>query len=335
MARPAIFCLAVGILITAIARAHAAQVFVPNFSIGNDYVQWYYGCGPTAGGSIFSYWDRNGYGNLIQGSVDSNVASTSHIRRWYENPIVGDRGNSNAYSTADPLAAADTDDCIADFMGTSRYTDTMPNLNPYNLTNGGTYAFYTPMAGYRGISTGMVDYAAWRGYTITSNNLEYVGTGDSSLTWGAFTAQIDAGKPVIFLVDSNGDGTSDHFVPVFGYDTTGNQYFAYDEWGTTGQVGNGGRWETFQGMGPAWGVGIMTTINGFAGGGAGATPEPAAALLACLCLSPLLAATGRRTSRRRRLKVAACVSPAIRPRVGWASRPPSDRNSELTATPTP
>ncbi|MBW1925215.1 MAG: hypothetical protein JRJ35_17315 [Deltaproteobacteria bacterium] len=31
-------------------------------------------------------------------------------------------------------------------------------------------------------------------------------------------SEIDAGRPLIFLVDTNSDGSSDHFVPVFGYE---------------------------------------------------------------------------------------------------------------------
>ena len=57
---------------------------------------------------------------------------------------------------------------------------------------------------------------------------------------------------MVFLVDTDGDGDTDHFVTVIGYDDgTPHQYGCYDTWAASPGI----RWETFQGMGSvAWGI---------------------------------------------------------------------------------
>ena len=274
--------------------ARGASTFVPNFAIGNDYVKWYYGCGPTAGGSIASYWDRNGYSNLIQGAIDDNIASTRHIEYWYQTPP-SNRGNTAAYGTNnDPFVGSDDFDCIADFMGTSRYNYPKPTVGNYELSNGSTLANSGGNDNYLDIRSGMKNYSSYRGYSIECVNNEHVsmGFGDGLLTWANFTAEIDDGRPVIFLVDSDGNGSTDHFVPVFGYNDS-NEYFCYDEWGDTGGIGDGGRWETFAGLGNVFGVGFMTTM------GFGASPEPQAFIMMIICVSVFSPLASRKYYRSR------------------------------------
>ena len=38
--------------------------------------------------------------------------------------------------------------------------------------------------------------------------------------WDSFTAAVDAGEPVELLVDTDANGTTDHFVTAIGYDDT-------------------------------------------------------------------------------------------------------------------
>jgi len=84
------------------------------------------------------------------------------------------------------------------------------------------------------------------------------------LNWDTFKAQIDAGQPMVFLVDSNADGSTDHFIPVFGYDdSTGvEMYAAYNTWDTNLH------WYEFGPMtdGKPWGVygGITLSISAHA-----------------------------------------------------------------------
>ncbi len=76
-----------------------------------------------------------------------------------------------------------------------------------------------------------------------------------------FKDEINSGHPVLFLVDSNGDGNSDHFVPVLGYDDRGVQglyYGFYTNWTEDETL----QWEAFTSISnqAAWGVGIATTV---------------------------------------------------------------------------
>ena len=66
----------------------------------------------------------------------------------------------------------------------------------------------------------------------------------------------------MFLVDTSGSGSTDHFVPVLGYDDRGSNglwYGIYTEWTGSGSV----QWEQFQrmGVGVSWGVGYATLVD--------------------------------------------------------------------------
>jgi hypothetical protein len=94
------------------------------------------------------------------------------------------------------------------------------------------------------------------GYAATSTNLYY---SNGTLNWNSFKAEIDAGRPVVLLVDSDGDGSTDHFIPAFGYDdSTGiNKYAAYNTWDSSVH------WYDFGPMinGKAWGIYGATTLG--------------------------------------------------------------------------
>ncbi len=48
--------------------------------------------------------------------------------------------------------------------------------------------------------------------------------------WSNYKHEIDAGRPVVLLVDTDGDGGTDHFVTGIGYDDATMQYGIYDTW---------------------------------------------------------------------------------------------------------
>ena len=80
----------------------------------------------------------------------------------------------------------------------------------------------------------------------------------SSLTWTVVKQQINAGHPMVFLVDSSGDGYTDHFVPVIGYDESGGPMYAFwDTWDTNVQ------WAQFRPMSSSylWGVYCGTSFD--------------------------------------------------------------------------
>ncbi len=69
-------------------------------------------------------------------------------------------------------------------------------------------------------------------------------------TWAAYKAEIDAGRPVVLLVDTDGDGGTDHFVTGIGYSENPNQYAIHDTWD------NGVHWFAWRGLatGNRWGI---------------------------------------------------------------------------------
>jgi len=163
------------------------------------------GCAPTAGGMVVGYWDAHGFGDFIVGSNDwatngaaiaAMIASPEHVADYWD---------------TDEPGPYHPDNCLADFMGTS--VDPLPN---------GETAFSR-------IDDGLEDFAAYVGYTpSTADNTQYVDWSDDAY-WNAYIAEIDAGRPVVFFVDLDGDGTdAEHCVTGYGYDTATEEYLFLD-----------------------------------------------------------------------------------------------------------
>lgn len=195
---------------------------------------WYHGCGPTAAGSIIGYWDLHGYPNLFTAAGWDNVKLTANVQDQISSPA----HNAKYDSTPDAPGTAPPSTSIADWFQTS--------VDPL--------AFGWSSLGYS--DDAFVGYAAYRGYTFSSSFLSY-----PSLTWESLTAEIDAGRPLMFLVDTTGDNTTDHFVPVFGYAVgrDGNYYYGfYDTWSEDETI----VWKEFRGMltGREWGVAYATFV---------------------------------------------------------------------------
>jgi len=105
--------------------------------------------------------------------------------------------------------------------------------------------------------------------------------------WDEFTEDIDAGNPVELLVDTNGNGSTDHFVTAVGYDDTPGswKYAAHVTWDLELH------WFSFKALSKEqrWGVYGATFYD--------PVPEPAAAAVLCAGMMLLLR---RRTQRRHR-----------------------------------
>jgi Leucine-rich repeat (LRR) protein len=178
---------------------------------------WRHGCGPTAVGMVIGYYDTHGYGGLIPG--DSSVQGAA------VNAAIASQGNYDDYCLPidsypnllpdkSELPAGDehADDSIADFMDTSqsvRYnyygwswdSDVTPGFQSYvNLTGAGE-------------STASA-YYFW------------------SFSWASLMNEIDNLRPLVFLVDTDGNNQTDHFVTVVGYNSDGgvDYYGCYNTW---------------------------------------------------------------------------------------------------------
>ena len=219
---------------------------------------WYHGCGPTAAGSVIGYWDLKGYSNLFSASGWDQVKLTDNVKDQISSP----EHNARYDPKPDDLTKPQSWNCIADWFETS--------MDPFDYG-------WSPQ---RRADDAFEEYANYRGYEFDSWYISYVG-----FSWGEFVGEIDAGRPMMFTVDTDGIGGIDHFVPVFGYDDRGNDglwYGLYTTWSESESV----VWERFQGMGNLWGIGYATYILPIS------VPEPATMIL--LGLGAMLLRRNRR-----------------------------------------
>ncbi|MCP4216251.1 MAG: VCBS repeat-containing protein [bacterium] len=173
---------------------------------------WHRGCGPTAVGMVVGYYDGNGYPDLIPGdastqgsSVDAAIASTGNYDDYclpidsYPNMLL-DKSEA-------PAGDEHTDNCIADFMYTSRSA----NNNYY----GWSYSNH--------IKPSFENYMALvSSYTGTCTYYYY-----NNFSFAQLQTEIDNNRPMLTLVDTDGNGGTDHFVPIIGYNTiSGTDYYA-------------------------------------------------------------------------------------------------------------
>lgn len=196
---------------------------------------WTDGCAPTAGMMVLGYWDAKGYPSYIPGTNDwatnqaaikTAISSTLHQRDYVPTPDPGTNHNDN---------------CLADFMGTSR--------DPMDY---GWSPVWTPTGG--GVGSGLEDYANWRGYPAVDTSNEYMGFPYvPSFTFSDLQSEINANRPMVFLVDTDGDGDTNHFVPVIGYRTSPREKYACYR---TKDAQEGVQWHDFEPMadGQPWGI---------------------------------------------------------------------------------
>lgn len=188
---------------------------------------WYHGCGPTSLGMIIGYWDARWMENLIPGSNDWDtnqqaikdvIASPGHIADYALYEGVDDSDPEQwPYSYPKPdlseldPAAAHPDDSLADFSKTS--------WSSIGMKHG--WGFFSTQ------TRGLQYYGLSRGYPAFVR-LQYF----HAPLWDEFVVEIDAGRPVQFIVDTTGDARTDHFVTVIGYDSTPGdlKYAAYTTW---------------------------------------------------------------------------------------------------------
>lgn len=210
---------------------------------------WWHGCGPTSVGMVLGYYDGLGYVDLIPGSAEQQTYEVNQAiasggdasdpfppgsERHYED-YASPQDHApemwpDAYITAGREPHAN--DSIADHMYTSR--------SSWNNYYGWSWASH--------LGPAFVAYVNQRNPAYAPTYQLYVG---ANLNWPTLTGEIDAGRPMVFLVDTDGNGGTDHFVTVIGYRATPQQQYAcLDTWYS--EV----RWEDFRPMAPGapWGV---------------------------------------------------------------------------------
>lgn len=219
---------------------------------------WIHGCGPTAAGMVMAYWDQEPRGfsklypasdntDIQSSSIEEMIASSLQTRsHYYDYAMPIDDGYSfQPDACSRPSCTPHNNNSMADFMLTSRYSegnaygwswfsDVGPAMSQYvNFINGRYLRTYEP------------------------HTINY--TFNTSL-WTTYVAEIDAGHPVVFLVDSDGNGGTDHFVTGTGYswDSANRPIYRFnDTWDH-----DKNNWAEFQQMiaGDPWGIFGMVTF---------------------------------------------------------------------------
>jgi hypothetical protein len=206
---------------------------------------WRDGCAPTSLGMIVGYYDAHGFDALIPG--DASLQTTAASQAIASHQVAGGgpehyedyalpKDSSAIMADKSELPDGDehTDDSIADFMHTSRSAD--------GLTYGGSWT--------NDVGPAFRAYVAAKvpGAIVTTSDLHM----GSSLTWAVLTREIDAGRPMVFMVDSSGDGTIDHAVAAIGYrlNTGVQEYACWDTWYSTI------RWTPFRGVSSSYSFGV-------------------------------------------------------------------------------
>jgi len=213
---------------------------------------WHHGCGPTAVGMVIGYWDANGCPNMVPGDASTQTNAVENmIADDDQNPSCAAAGSNhyqdyscpidnypNLYTDLSETGGAHTSNCVADFMETSWSS----RGNRYG------WSYYSDVPG------SFVDYVNLVApeYSPTATNYTY-----SSFSFNSLKYQIDNGRPVVFLVDSDGNGSTDHFVPIIGYDDVANEYACYNTWDASIH------WYQYRAMSSSysWGVYGATVFN--------------------------------------------------------------------------
>jgi hypothetical protein len=228
---------------------------------------WRHGCAPTSGGMVIGYWDRQGFTGLIPGDASTQTYEVNQTIATGEGP--GTHYSDycepcdDCYQNCDPgddwhgcdpgpllpdmseTGGAHPDDCLGDFMRTS-WSAALMHYGWTWLSD---------------VDAGLMEYT--NEYVSNVYGAEYHASAWNApwadFAWDDFVAEIDADRPMILLVDSDGDSETDHFVTAIGYsDSNGYpEYACFDTWNT------GVRWERFRAMSSEyeWGIAAATYFH--------------------------------------------------------------------------
>mgnify|MGYP006284526381 CR=1 FL=1 len=243
---------------------------------------WRHGCGPTAVGMVVGYYDTQGYSDLVPGNaadqtgyVNQAIASQKDqtTPQHYEDYSLPMEDQNDLYPLDDksewPSGDEHKNNCIADYMHTSWSAD--GNFYGWSWSNKIGPAF-----------TGYVNQRN-SNYAPAYNDNVFSSAGG----WNLLKSEVDANHPLVFLVDTDGNGRTDHFVTVIGYrDTKGyREYCCLDTWQT------GKRWERLREMsaGNEWGIYMITTFRLYGNPNPTPTPTPTATPTPILSHSEIIA----------------------------------------------
>lgn len=222
--------------------------------------EWWGGCGPTAVASVFAHWDLAGYGDLFEAEGFSELRRTVNVRDEIASPQhfakfarINDDGSA-ADDGTDVAGLSSPFNSIADFFRTS--------VDPLDF--GWSRPEYTDNA--------FEEYASFKGYGFDATTTLF-----GNFTFAELKREIDAGRPVVALVDSTNlsrkkelsgkaaDGIADHLVPIVGYDDRGAEgefFYFFKNWSESEypEYPSITEWKGVS-TDDAWGVAAVTTVE--------------------------------------------------------------------------
>ncbi|MFC1572370.1 FlgD immunoglobulin-like domain containing protein [Candidatus Eisenbacteria bacterium] len=205
---------------------------------------WQHGCGPTAEGMVIGYWDGHGFPDLVVGEANTQTPDVNAmIADDSDQPDCelpdGDHYQDYScpidYGTPIPdrseTGGAHASNCVADFMATSR--------SSFGNCYGWSYLAQIPAS-----------YNMYVEYVSDTYIHDVHVHSFAGFTWDEYKAEIDAGRPFCLLVDTDGNGSTDHFVTAIGYDDETFEYGCRDTWDRSVH------WFEWRGMsaGNSWGI---------------------------------------------------------------------------------
>eukprot|EP01105_Mastigella_eilhardi_P027790 TRINITY_DN8782_c0_g1_i1.p1 TRINITY_DN8782_c0_g1~~TRINITY_DN8782_c0_g1_i1.p1 ORF type:complete len:233 (-),score=35.71 TRINITY_DN8782_c0_g1_i1:89-787(-) len=166
---------------------------------------------------VIGMYHQLGFPTLVEGPADGMtdgvkkmIASAEHYEDY---ALPEDQSQLIPDKSGPPAQPTHPDNCVADFMQTSRSSK--------NNHYGWTY--------FSDIPRGFVNYVEYLGIRaeISAVNKRF-----SDSLWREFQLEIRQGRPSVFLVDSDANGATDHFVVAIGYDSERQEYACYNTWDT-------------------------------------------------------------------------------------------------------
>jgi len=224
--------------------------------LGVPEYNWRHGCGPTAVGMVVGYYDTHGYDDLIPGDANTQTASVDQAMasggtKASPNPPGSELHYEDYARPEDSPPTKLTDDYIT----AGRAAHLNDSIGDYMRTSQSTHPLghnYYGWSWSSDICPSFTGYVAQQNASYSPVCTEYRWL-TGALTWSVLKNEIDNNRPMVFLVDSDGNGSTDHFVTVIGYDD-GNpkKYGCYDTWASSPGI----RWEQFRGVSSSysWGV---------------------------------------------------------------------------------
>lgn len=205
---------------------------------------WRYGCGPTALGMIIGYYDEHGFSDLFTGPsmtqtpvVQQSIASDEHYSDYslpldYYPNIIPDLSEN-------PPGDEHSNNCIADFMLTSRSAES----NYY----GWSWSSH--------IADAYINYIS----SVSSNSGQCQYYYFNSFTFSDYMQEINSDRPMMALVDTDADGSTDHFITLIAYkQESGIDYYGcYHTWDTDLH------WYEFEqiAVSQSWGISVLYTFQ--------------------------------------------------------------------------